>query len=404
MSKVLYTDKFDQLMQYLIIALGFFMPLSVALGNILMVMIVALFVFSGGLSLNNFVKIRNNKIILVGLLFYLSHVIGMLWTENTEWGLVILKKMIDFLVFLPILWLVTKRENAIFYISAFLLAIFITANYSLFISLEILDPFNNGNVNDPTPFMSRISHGPFLAFAFYLQTKLLFDNDNKKIVNIFLIISLVITFYSIFASGGRMGYVAFFLAIFVIFFQKYKINLKTILIPLLINVALIYLLIIFSSVFANRIEEAKSNIQIFFADKNVSTSIGLRAAFIYHTSDLIFNNPFFGVGTGDFPDEYKKINEKSDYKTWNIQQPHNMHLLILAQNGLFGYTFFLLLFTTLIRQALKNQEKIFRDLGLFLPILFFTISFSDSYLLGHFTTFLFIYFSSFIYKFNFERK
>jgi len=223
MPRITYTTKSEQLIQYLLIALGFFLPLSVALGNLLIVMIILVFAFSGGLSSKNLSKIINNKIILAGLLFYLGHVIGMIWTENIAWGMVILKKMIDFLVFLPILWLVTKRENSIFYIGAFLLAIFITSVYSLLMSIEILEPFNNGNSLDPTPFMSRISHGPFMAFAFYLQVKLLLEKSNSKLINFFLIVSSIITFYSIFASGGRAGYVAFFLAIFFIFFQKYKL-------------------------------------------------------------------------------------------------------------------------------------------------------------------------------------
>jgi len=404
MPRITYTTKSEQLIQYLLIALGFFLPLSVALGNLLIVMIILVFAFSGGLSSKNLSKIINNKIILAGLLFYLGHVIGMIWTENIAWGMVILKKMIDFLVFLPILWLVTKRENSIFYIGAFLLAIFITSVYSLLMSIEILEPFNNGNSLDPTPFMSRISHGPFMAFAFYLQVKLLLEKSNSKLINFFLIVSSIITFYSIFASGGRAGYVAFFLAIFFIFFQKYKLSIRNFLAILLANIFLIYILAISSTVFSERITNAALNIQGFISEKKVDTSVGLRGAFIFHSSQIILNNLFFGVGTGDFPDEYKKININSDYETMNITQPHNMHILVLAQNGLFGYFLLLLFFASLVRQSFKNQEKLYKDLGLFLPVLFFIICFSDSYLLGHYTSFLLIFFSSFIYKFNLEKK
>jgi len=404
MSRITYTNKSDQLIQYLLIALGFFLPLSVALGNVLIVMIIVVFAFSGELSSKNLLKIINNKIILAGLLFYLGHVIGMIWTENIAWGMVILRKMIDFLVFLPILWLVTKRENSIFYIGAFLLAIFITSVYSLLMSIEILEPFNNGSSIDPTPFMSRISHGPIMAFAFYLQVKLLLEKSNSKLINFFLIISSLITFYSIFASGGRAGYVSFFLAIFFIFFQKYKLSIRNFLAILLANIILIYILAISSTVFSERITDAAVSFQSFLSEKRVNTSVGLRSAFVFHSSQIIHNNLVFGVGTGDFPDEYKKININSDYKTMNITQPHNMHILVLAQNGVFGYFLLLLFFASLARQSFKNQEKLYKDLGLFLPVLFFIICFSDSYLLGHYTTFLLIFFSSFIYKFNLEKK
>ena len=43
-----------------------------------------------------------------------------------------------------------------------------------------------------------------------------------------------------------------------------------------------------------------------------------------------------------------------------------------------------------------------RDEGILLPLFFMILMLSDSYLLGHFTSLLFVFFSSFIYK-DFEK-
>jgi O-antigen ligase len=39
-----------------------------------------------------------------------------------------------------------------------------------------------------------------------------------------------------------------------------------------------------------------------------------------------------------------------------------------------------------------------KDLGIALPLMFLVIMWSDSYILGHFTTLIFVFFSSFLYK------
>ena len=44
-----------------------------------------------------------------------------------------------------------------------------------------------------------------------------------------------------------------------------------------------------------------------YSDNNYS-SVGLRINFAINSWDVIKKNPLIGVGTGDFPNEYKKIN------------------------------------------------------------------------------------------------
>jgi O-antigen ligase len=78
--------------------------------------------------------------------------------------------------------------------------------------------------------------------------------------------------------------------------------------------------------------------------------------------------------------------------------PHNMYILTTVQLGLLGLASLLLIFYQQLKFALSSKVGIVKDLGVILPMLFLVIMWSDSYLLGHYTTILFVFFSSFLYK------
>jgi O-antigen ligase len=155
--------------------------------------------------------------------------------------------------------------------------------------------------------------------------------------------------------------------------------------------------------FQHRMNEAVKNLSIYNTDGNKNTSVGQRITYTINSLEIIKNNLFFGVGTGDFPSEYNKIHAKNTPGVNTTVNPHNMYILVAVQLGLFGLLGMLLIFYQQIKFSLSAKIKINRDLGLVLPLLFLVIMFSDSYLLGHYTTLLFIFFSSFLYK-DFENS
>jgi len=103
-----------------------------------------------------------------------------------------------------------------------------------------------------------------------------------------------------------------------------------------------------------------------------------------------------GVGTGDFPSEYKKINQKLSPNVRSTVQPHNMYILEMAQTGILGLLSLLYILYMQIKISLKKNR--YYQIQQALPILFAIIMFSDTYLLGHYTSLMFVYFSSFLYK------
>lgn len=388
--------------QYLLIILAFLMPLTVFGANLIIVIICVLWLFSGDYA-SKFNQIISNKFILASIVFFFLHVIGLLWTEDLSWGVHIVHKMWYFLLLLPVLFTIVRREHIKFYISAFLLAITFTEIASYLVWFEIIEPFKNATVRNPTPFMSHISYNPILAFAIYLVLHEIFFN--KKITN------LVFSLYSFFAismsinmfiTGGRAGQVMYFAMLAIIVFQFFNNQkIKSLLLISVLIPGIFFTAYTTSDLFQQRVDAAVKNI-ISYSD-NKSTSVGLRITFALNSWDVIKENPIIGIGTGDFPMEYKKINQINTPGLPNATNPHNMYTLVVMQLGVLGLISLLSIFYYQIKLSFNSSNRLIRDVGITLPLLFLVIMWSDSYLLGHYTTLMFVFFSSFLYK-DFEKS
>jgi O-antigen ligase len=387
--------------QHLLIILAFLMPLTVFGANLIIVIVCLLWLFSGNYK-SKFDQIISNKLMLASIVFFFLHVVGLLWTEDLSWGLHIVHKMWYFLLLFPVLFTIVRREHIKFYISAFLLAITFTEIASYLVWFEIIEPFKNATVENPTPFMSHISYNPILAFAIYLVLHEIFFN--KKITN------LVFAFYSFFAismsinmfiTGGRAGQVMYFAMLAIIIFQFFNAQkIKSLLLILVLIPGIFFTAYTSSGLFQQRVDAAVKNTVYYSENKN--TSMGQRITFTLNSWEVIKDNPIIGVGTGDFPIEYKKINKINTPKMTNTANPHNMYTLVAMELGALGIISMLSIFYYQIKLSFNSSNQLIRDVGITLPLLFLVIMWSDSYLLGHYTTLMFVFFSSFLYK-DFEK-
>jgi O-antigen ligase len=307
-----------------------------------------------------------------------------------------------FIGLFPILYTIVRKEYIKHYVSAFLIAISITEICSYLVWFEVIDPFRYATVKNPTPFMSHISYNPILAFAIYLVLREAFFN--KKITNFefflfgFFAISMTI---NMFITGGRSGQVMFFvmLAIFVFqFFNAQKI--KSLLLISILIPGVFYTAYSTSNQFHERVDEAVKSIVSY--SENKTSSVGQRITFAINSWEIIKANPIIGVGTGDFPEEYKKINQINTPEVPNTTNPHNMYTLVLVQLGCLGLISMMSIFYYQIKLSFNSSSRFIRDVGITLPLLFLVIMWSDSYLLGHYTSLVYIFFSSFLYK-DFEK-
>jgi O-antigen ligase len=399
--------KFDlnKIYQPLLIVLAFLLPLTVSGANTIIVIICFLWLFSGDYKFK-FNQIIKSNLLKASIVFYFLHIVGMIWTEDINWGFHMLHKMWYFLLLFPIFYTIVKKENIRKYMYAFLLAIAITEIFSYLIWFELIEPFKNASVENPTPFMSHISYNPILAFAIYLVLHEIFFN--KKLSNI------VFSLYSFFAlsmsinmfiTGGRAGQVVFFVMLVIIVFQIFdKQRIKPLLLILIMIPSIFLSAYQISDLFQKRVNLAINDVVTFHSISNhYESSIGLRLNFAINSFEIIKQNPIIGVGTGDFPSEYKKINQIDSPYLPNSSNPHNMYILVLVQLGFLGLISMLVIFYYQIKLSINSPSKLIRDAGITLPLMFLVLMLSDSYLLGHYTTLMYVFFSSFLYK-DFEEN
>lgn len=387
----------EKVYQYLLISLAFLMPITVAGANTVIVIICLIWLFSGNYK-EKFSQIISSKLMISSLIFFFIHLFGLIWTENLLWGLEITHKMWYFLLLFPVLFTIVNKNYVKHYIIAFLAAITLTEIISYLVWFQVIEYFKNAYQADPTPFMSHISYNPILAFSIYLVGhELLFNKNLSQFVFVWFGTLLLFMSFNMFITQGRAGQIAFFLMITILSFQFFqKRRLKALMFISIFIPTLFISAYSVSPIFKERVDKT---IQVFTnMDQYSSSSVGHRVIFAQNSWELIKKNPIIGVGTGDFPGEYKKINQKNSPDFPNVTNPHNMYTLVMSQLGVIGLISMLSIFYYQIKLSTCQKNKLYRDLGVALPILFLVIMWSDSYILGHYTSLMFVFFSSFLYK------
>lgn len=393
-NKQLFNKNISDINSYLLMLLGFTLALSVSIPSIIFALMLLLWLYEGNFS-EKFTTIKNNPITYSFLAYFLINVIALLWTNDLVWGLHILAKQWKILTFVFFLTIVQK-EHIKYYIVAFLLSMSLSETISYGIWFKIIEPFHGCTIENPTPFVGHISYNPFLAFSAYLLAYFLLFTDSKNLLQkaISLIFLTTMTI-NMFITGGRAGQIGFFIMIAILAIQYFKKSYIKIFLTIAIFIPTIFFIAYSSNQqFQSRVDFAIDEVQHYKEKPN--SSVGARLTFLLNSIEIIKQNPFFGVGTGDFPREYEKMNTKNTPEAWPITQPHNMYILVLVQTGIIGLIALLSMFYMQIKLSFKKIE--YYQIRFALPLFFLVIMLSESYLLIHHTTLLFTYFSSFLYK------
>ena len=373
---------------YTLIGLIFSIPFSTSLSSILAAVILAGWLLKGDFK-RDWSQIRSSQLVIACLIFVGLHLVGLLWTSDLMHGLAVLKKQWKFLL-IPIAMCCVKKEHVNFYIGSLILAMTVSVMISYGIWLELIPPTGKGTVYNPVPFRTHITYNVLLAIAIYLMARsLLFDPRASLFLRGSYLFILAMMVANMFITGGRSGQVMFFAAVAVLCFQyfrgqSFKAGAATIVIGLSILVAAFS----FSDLFRQRFLGAVSN-------SHVSTQE--RIAYAVGGLKIFARHPLIGVGTGDLPSEFIKIDphQKPGFYAGN---PHNMYIMALVQFGILGLASLLYIFYVQIRHALGTRHVTLRQVGVAIPLLFIVVNFGESYLSVHATSLLFAAFSSFLYK------
>jgi len=200
--------------------------------------------------------------------------------------------------------------------------------------------------------------------------------------------------FNVIITLGRAGQIIFVILFILFFTQFFGRSIKS------ISLAAFAIFVIFSigwllnSNLQNKFDRTITNIENIYQDHN--TSLGRRFVMLVNSFEVFKKNPFFGVGIGSFPDAYEKVmiersQDVSQTMALRTKNPHNMYALIAAEMGVFGLIFLLNLYYQQFKLAQYQRNNIHNRISIALLISFIFLNLSDSYFLGHFSSFLYAY-------------
>jgi O-antigen ligase len=145
----------------------------------------------------------------------------------------------------------------------------------------------------------------------------------------------------------------------------------------------------------DRVALAISEYQEWMPDHGKVTSTGQRLDFYYNTLQIVQDHPFFGVGTGGFPEAYEKQTLGKDVMP--TRNPHNEFLLITVQTGVIGFILLLYLFYSQWRFAANLPSALEQDAARGLVLTYIVSCMVNSALLDHADGLLFSYMTAVLF-------
>jgi len=347
---------------------GFFLlsvfPLSLIAGNLFINAFIFLF------SVNFFLNISENKIILKNKIFYLmifffiSLIINVIFSTDPINSL---PRVVKILLIIFFIFEIKRLFQS--YKSSYIKYIFFSWSCIFFaVLLDIIFELIFGyNMIGYTSYMpGRIAsffgnelvvgafyHGFVLFFLSYFFLEL-------KPRNNILILLILGTLLISFLIGERTNFIKSFISIIVFVSLVVKINLKKKIGGLTLVSTLILAIIYFNPVYKVRFVD---QLKPLFSPNGYSNFLKETQYGAHRNASIkiLKENLYFGVGIKNFRNEVSKQKyENIDYKKTELRNsthPHQIHHELLSETGLFGYISFLLFIFFSIWLGIKNYLK-----------------------------------------------
>tara|TARA_B100001778_G_C18603362_1_gene638451 strand:+ start:2953 stop:4923 length:1971 start_codon:yes stop_codon:yes gene_type:complete len=240
------------------------------------------------------------------------------------------------------------------------------SNYSDIISLE-KDWQRNAQFDKIS---STMGHKNLLSSINFLLLPFLFYSfiSQKKVWRFFSLLSIVLIFLVFIQTQTRAVFAATFISLISYILIRKNFGFKN---NILIFSSFIFMLCIgyFLMVKTDRIEAFKSEIKKTFEFSTTS-----RYKLYSSTVKLISENPFFGVGPGNWKISVWEFGLYFDsFGKSFAQRPHNDFLWVFAEGGFIAGISYILLFLILLRDSYNIYKKKSREEAIFFGLIFSVI-------------------------------
>lgn len=323
--------------QWCLIALGFTIPISVAVDNLLIVLFILLW-FTGGELPAKFRAIGRNPVAVAALGLALTFLLGMTWSgiELRKLG----EPLIDTLCFVLLALFahafldvrVRHRAETAFLIASTLILLI---SYGLFTGVLGALPAIKGNASYPVVFKYHITHNLLMAFAAVLFALRAMNARSRWHRALLWLLALAAACNVFFMIPGRTGQLA--LACAIVYLGFARLSLRG-LVGAGAAMAVLASAIALNPNLAMHARAMKAHEEASAwkpgEAQSADSSIGLRLEFYRNSLALIAERPLFGAGTGAFKRAYaEKLGASRMLVT---DHPHNAYLEIGVQLGLLG--------------------------------------------------------------------
>ncbi|HTP96263.1 MAG TPA: O-antigen ligase family protein [Burkholderiales bacterium] len=367
----------------LVVILGASIPVSIALDNVLLGLIAALWL-CGGAWRDKLRAIAASPVALAALALFGWLALGMGWSQGSPADRVeYLGKYKELAFVALLLWPFADRATRTRALIAFggACAVTLAASYALHFGLIAPNNLLQGNAANPVAFKLQITHNILMAAAAFLFASYAAYAARPARRWACAGLALAAVYNVLFMVRGRTGYLMLF--VLLLLFVTARWRWRGFAVGLVASVMLFGIAYQGSETFQRRVTQAFVELAAASPERPAAynDSVGLRLEFYRNTAAIVAEHPLLGVGTGGFPAAYAdKVRGSGRELTRN---PHNEYLLIASQSGLVGLALFIALLALQWRAAARLAGGLERDLARGLVLAMALGCLTNSLLLDH---------------------
>ncbi|ODS98563.1 MAG: hypothetical protein ABS56_05130 [Lautropia sp. SCN 69-89] len=400
MSLAQWRERIPLANSWLLAAVFFCIPVQVAPAYVLSAAMLLLWLVEGDLR-RKLHELADEPLVWIVLGCYGVLLLSLLWSDDRGWGWQTMQRHRFFLLF-PLYFSVARREHFGRYVGAFLASIALCEALAFYnwARLYLWPGLPEGirvdkSLEDTAPFVDRIFYTPALALAGYLAGhRLLFDvmTLRRRLVYGAL---LATTTLNLVIAGGRTGMVGFLALLALLAFQRLGRR------PLVAASAAAVLVGAVlagayqgSSYFRSRADDAVDTFLHYRERPQYSVSV--RLVYAMNALRIYAAHPLLGVGVGDYPKEYERVNAIHTPQWEPAWNPHNHYLFVLTAAGIPGGIALALVLGYPLRRRgpADGRERIRRAV----PVLMITICLFESYLLRSNVSMMYMLFTAALWR------
>ncbi len=321
--------------------------------------------------------ILENKIIFALPLMYLMYLIGMIYSDNTDYGWQKLETkfgILFFPVFLSTFQSIEWKKNYSYYIKTYIYGVIFTAifcgirsvvlfSYELYCRENriLLDEYPYTNYFFSS-YLSYFMHYGYYAMYVNMAIIFLYElmiSDSKKYGYLLSIFSLSVFVLMLYSKAGIMTNFIIHISYIAHIVRRKIFNSKyTFLLVILSLISLGYILFNYIPYTKERINTIVSSLVEKKLDRNSTESTQLRIFAWKASKELIYAKPLFGYGTGDANDALiSKYKERNYYGVLSKQlNAHNQYFQTIISIGIIGLLPLIIFFIWFLYLGIKFQN------------------------------------------------